>query len=222
MNVDGNTVRLLGVAQLLVFVASFLSEQLLKSAVGAGSISDKLVNISKNLSKMRLSNVFALANSVAIIVLGALFYVVLNDQNQSIALVALGLYLAEAITVAVSKLGAFALMPLSQQFVQAGAPEPSYFQTLGEWLYDGLDRRGYDIHMLFFCLGAVLWYYLLYTSALVPPGLSLWGLVAVSLMTIPMVLVLYDRRFLPLVVVALLYAPYEPVLGLWLLVRGFN
>ena len=32
---------------------------------------------------------------------------------------------AEAITLAVSKIGAYALIPLSQAFVEAGAPEPS-------------------------------------------------------------------------------------------------
>ncbi|KPL18131.1 MAG: hypothetical protein AMJ93_14150 [Anaerolineae bacterium SM23_84] len=222
MNPDANTIRLLGAAQLVVFAASMLSERLLASAVGSGSISDKLVHISNNLAKMRISNLVALVNSLAIIVLAALFYIVLNDQNKIMALVALGFFLAEAITVAVSKMAAYALMPLSQQFVEAGAPEPSHFQALGEWLYHGVDRQGYDIHMLFFCMGGILWYYLLHISGYVPRALSVWGLAAVSLMAIPVVLGLYDRRFLPLMVVAALYAPFELVLGVWLIVKGPN
>jgi hypothetical protein len=222
MNPDANTIRLLGAAQLVVFAASMLSERLLASAVGSGSISDKLVHISNNLAKMRISNLVALVNSLAIIVLAALFYIVLNDQNKIMALVALGFFLAEAITVAVSKMAAYALMPLSQQFVEAGAPESSYFQTLGRFLYHGVDRQGYDIHMLFFCMGGILWYYLLHISGYVPRALSVWGLAAVSLMAIPVVLGLYDRRFLPLMVVAALYAPFELVLGVWLIVKGPN
>jgi len=119
-------------------------------------------------------------------------------------------------------MAAYALMPLSQQFVEAGAPEPSHFQALGEWLYHGVDRQGYDIHMLFFCMGGILWYYLLHISGYVPRALSVWGLAAVSLMAIPVVLGLYDRRFLPLMVVAALYAPFELVLGVWLIVKGPN
>ena len=123
-----NTIRLLGAAQLLVFVASMLSERLLASAVGSGGISDKLVNISNNLTLMRISNLVALVNCLGIVVLGVLFYVALSEDYKIIALVALGSFLAEAITLAVSKLGAYALIPLSQQFVEAGTPDPSYLR----------------------------------------------------------------------------------------------
>jgi hypothetical protein len=175
MDTELNTVRLLGAAQLIVFVASMLSERLLATVVGTGSISDILVNVSKNLTRMRVSNLVALLNCAAIIVLGVLFYIVFREQYRIIALVALGCFLAEAITLAVSKIGAYGLLPLSQQFVEAGAPEPSYFQTVGNFLYHGLDRLGYDVHMLFFCLGGILWYYLLYSSRLAPRALSIWG-----------------------------------------------
>jgi hypothetical protein len=150
------------------------------------------------------------------------FYIVLNEQNKTIALVAFGCFLAEAIMLSVSKLGTFALLPISQDFAQAGAPEPSYLRTMGEFLYKGVDRRGYDIHMLFFCLGGILWYSLLHSSGIVPPALSLWGLVAVCLLAVPILLALFDREYLPAMVLGLPYAPYELVLGIWLIIKGFN
>jgi len=220
MNVEVNTLRFLGAAQLLVFIASLLSDQLLKSVVGSGGIAVILVNISENASRMRISNLIALINSLAIIVLGVLFYAVLSQQNKTLALVALGCFLAEAITLAVSKIGAYALIPLSREFVAAGTPEATHFQSLGNFLYHGVDRRGYDIHMLFFCLGGILWYYLLYSSRLVPRPLALWGLVAICLLAIPVVLVLYRRGSTPLMVLGLPYAPFELVLGVWLIVKG--
>jgi len=222
MNTDMNTIRLLGAAQLVVFVASMLSERLLASVVGSGSISDILVSISENLTRMRISNLVALVNSLGIVVLAVLFYIVFNEQYKIIALVALGCFLAEAITLAVSKIGAYALIPLSQEFVEAGAPEPSYLQTLGDFLYYGVDRRGYDIHMLFFCLGGILWYYLLYRSRYIPQLLSVWGLAAVCLLSIPVLVVLYDRDLTSAMVMGLPYAPYELFLGVWLIVKGFN
>ena len=217
-----NTIRLLGAAQLFVFGASLLSEQLLKSVVGSGSISDTLVNISENLFRMRISNLVALLNCLGIVILGVLFYIVLNEQNKTLALVALGCFLAEGITLAVSKIGAYGLIPLSQEFVTAGAPESSYYQTLGDFLYNGVDRKGYDIHMLFFCIGGILWYYLLYLSGYVPPVLSLWGLAAVCLLSIPVLLALLDLEFLPATLLALPYASFELVLGIWLIVKGIN
>ncbi len=222
MNIDMNTVRLLGAAQLLVFAASMVSERLLISVVGSGSTSDILVNVSKNLNRLRVSNLVALVNSAAILILGVMFYIVFYEKYPIISLVALGCFMAEGITLAMSKIGTYALIPLSQEFVEAGAPEASPYQTLGRFLYNGVDRQGYDIHMWFFCLGGILWYYLLYVSGVVPTALALWGLIAVCLMTIAVLLVLYNPKFSPAMVVGLLYLPYEVVLGVWLIVKGFN
>ena len=222
MNADMNTIKMLGAVQLFVFAAGLVSEQLLKSAVGSGSSSEILVNISENISRMRISNLVALFNSLAIITLGVLFYIVLKEQKSGLALVALGFFAAEGITLAVSKIGTSALVPLSQDFIAAGSPESSYFQTLGDFLYNGVDRRGYDIHMLFFCVGGILWYYLLHISRIVPPALSIWGLVAICLLTIPTVLTLLDLDYLPAMILGLPYAPFELVLGIWLIIKGFN
>jgi hypothetical protein len=160
MNTSKNTIRLLGAAFLIVFVASMLSGSLLSAAIGSGSIADNLVSISNNLTLMRISILVELVTSIGIVVLAALLYLVLHKQNKIIALVALGWWLAEAIILAVSKIGAFALIPLSLEYVEAGAPGASLLLTLGDFFYYGVDRQGWAIHMLFFGLGGILWYYL--------------------------------------------------------------
>jgi len=223
MSTETNIARLLGAAQLVVFIFGIIGGLLGTKAVGSGSISDILVNISNNLTLMRISNLFALVECLVIVVLGVLFYTVFNEQHKIISLVALGCFLAEAITKAVAKIGAYALIPLSQEFVKAGAPESSYFQTLGNFLYYGVDKKGYDIHMLFFVLGGILWYYLFYMSGYLPRWLSGWGLVSICLVSIPVLLGNYDRDFLPAAqILFLTYLPYELVLGVWLIVKGFN
>jgi len=222
MNSDKNTPRLLGAAFLIVFVASMLSGSLLKSAIGSGSISDTLVNISNNLMLMRISILVELVTSIGIIVLAALLYVVLHKQNEIIALVALGWWLAEAITLAVSKIGAFALIPLSQEYVKAGAPDSSYFQTLGDFFYYGFDRQGWAIHMLFFGLGGILWYYLFYRSKYIPRVLSAWGVIAVSLVSINVMLVLFDRNIELQMILLAPYLLFEALIGPWLMVKGIR
>ncbi len=209
MNTDINTVRLLGAAQFIVIVGALITDRLLASTVGSGSISDILVNISKNLTRMRISNLAALGQSLAIVVMGVLYYVVFYKEYKIIALVALGCFLVAAITSAVGKIGANALIPVSQKFVEAGTPEPSYFQTLGDFLYNGVDRRGYDIQMLFTSLGFLLVNYLFYISEYIPRAISIWGLAAICLLIIPTVLALYDREFLPgAMILAIPYAPF--------------
>ena len=220
MNTDKNTPRLLGAAFLFVFAASIISGILLTSVVGSGSISDILVSVSNDLTLMRFSILVGLVTSIGIVVLAVLLYVVLHKQNKIIALAALGWWLAEAIILAVSKIGAFALIPLSLEFVEAGAPESSYFQTLGDFLYHGVLKQGDDIHMLFYCLGGILWFYLFYRSRYIPRVLSVLGLAIESLALIGMVLLLLAVRvemlfFYPIAVL-------ELVVGLWLVIKGIG
>ena len=131
-----NAPRLLGAAYLIVILTSFIGGQLLASVVGSGSMSDILVNISNSPTPVRISILADLFTSLGVIVLAVLLYAVLNKQNKIISLVALGCWLVEAISLATSKIGSLALIPLGQEFVKAGTPQPSYYLTLGEFLYN--------------------------------------------------------------------------------------
>jgi hypothetical protein len=219
---DKNTVRLLGAAFLIVFVASMFSGSLLTSAIGSGSISDILVSVSDDLTLMRISILVELVTSIGIVVLAVLLYIVFNKQNKIIASVALGWWLAEAIILAVSKIGAYALIPLSQEYVKAGAPQSSYFQTLGDFLYYGVDRQGWTMHMLFFCLGGILWYSLFHRSRYIPRVLSAWGVAAVSLVLINVLVVLYDRDVELIMIMLAPYLLFEALIGPWLMIKGIR
>ena len=209
MNPDVNTVRLLGAAQVLVFVSYLITESLQASAVGSGNISDILLSISKRLSLMRISGLAALGQTLVIIALGVLYYVVFYEEYKIIALVALGCFLLAAISLVVGKIGANALIPLSRDFAEAGAPDPSYYQTLGDFLYRGVDKRGIELYALFIALGYLLTTYLLYISRSIPRAISIFGLVALCLALIYQVLQLYERDFFPTAqYLALLYFPY--------------
>ncbi len=209
MNAKLSTVRLLGVAQLIVIIGNLIMDTLLSSAIGSGTISSILLNISGNLTEMRISNLVSLGQTFAIIVLGVLYYVVFFEQHKTVALVSLICFVMAASTIAVSKMATNALIPLSQEFVKAGTPESSIYQALADLLYFGVDRRGNDIHMLFLGLGFLLTNYLFYISREIPRAISTWGIVAICLLLIPTVFVLFDREFVPgAMILALPYAPY--------------
>jgi hypothetical protein len=222
MNANRNIPRFLGAAQLLVALASALSgSTLLAGRIWSGTGSENLANITENLTLMRINILGEQVTSIAIIVLAALLYMAFHNQYKAVALVALGLYWAEAITLAVSRMPAFSLLRLSQDFVGAGTPDSPYFQTLGSIFYQSA-QFGYTLHMLFFCLGAILWYYLFYRSRAIPRVLSVWGLAAICLLSINVLLVLYDPGIGNVWILIAPYAPYELVLGLWLVIKGFN
>jgi hypothetical protein len=219
MTTNRNTARLLGASFLIVAFTSLAGGLLLTAVVRSGGISDILVGISNRLTLMRISILADLVTSLGIIVLAVLLYVVLNKQNKILALVALGCWLTEAIALAISKIGASALIPLSLEFVKAGAPQHSYYQTLAGFLYNGIViQLGQTIELLFYCFGAMLWYSLFYRSRYVPRVISLFGLLAVSVALVGLMVELLGHDVSILVFLPIL--PFELTIGTWLVLRG--
>ena len=223
MNSDKNIPRLLGAAFLIVLVAELVPLWQLSIAPvlkEPSEISNSLVSISNNLMQLRLGILLGLVGSSGgKVVLAALLFVVLHKQNKPVALVAFGWWLLEAIMVAVRHLSISALLPLSQEFVKAGAPDASYFQTLGLSFAGGWDHE-YQAVLLFFSLGGMLWYYLFYKSKFVPRVLSGFGLVAASLASIGAALTILGRDL-----GAIMFGPtalFELSIGLWLVIKGIK
>lgn len=215
---DARVGRFLGVAFLAQFVTS-LAAGALSWPILAGDISAVMVGISNNVVQMRAAIVLDLATCVGIIVMTALLYVMLRGQGRIVALVALVLWLSEVMLTAVSVLGLYALLPLSAEFVKAGAPPTSYYETVGV-AFLGIEQHAYDLTLLFFCLGAFLWYGLFFRSRIVPRALAVWGLLAIPLVLAGTLLMVWDRSLNVSFAIYIPYLPFELVTGLWLLIRG--
>ena len=218
--VDKYTPRLLGAAFLIVIATSLISGLPLAAAIGSGNISDMLVSISNNLTLMHISILGGLLNSVGIVFLAGFLYIVLNKQNRTFALIALGLWLGEAIFYAIMQIGALGLIPLSLNFVKAGTPVDSFYQTLGNFLYNCVYNQGLMIHMWFYCLGGLLWYYLFFRSKYIPRVIPLFGLLAVCLALVGLVLQIFGYNVPIYFSIPLL--PFELIIGAWLMLKGIK
>ena len=212
--------RLLGAAFLFVVAASLAGGLLLKSAAGSGGMADVLASISQNPTLFRVDIIMGMVNSTGIVVLAGLLYVVLRQQSKPLARIALGLWLAEAIFYAIIQIGLLALIPLSSEFVAAGMPAASYYLTLGDFLYNGIYAQGMTLHMWFYCMGGLIWYYLFYRSNYIPRIISLFGLLAVVLGLGSVVFQLLGYEVPILVSLPLL--PFELAIGSWLLFLGIK
>jgi hypothetical protein len=219
MKSDRRLGQYLGTAFLVVFAGSALSGAL-SASVLSGSTAETLENIADNSAQLRWSTMIDLCiTSTGIVVLAALLYTVLRKQNPILALVALGWWLAEAITLAVSTVGAFILIPVSEAYVQAGASASSSQLALGDTLIE-FDRVTWEIHMLFYGLGALVWYSLMYQSRCVPRWLSMWGVLAVGVGLFSSVLFLasdIDWFFMGFPT-----GLFEVVIGVWLIFKGIS
>lgn len=219
MNTVDKASRVLGVAFLLQFVTSFSSGVFLKEAlIVPGSISESLIKIANNPALMRAYILVDMLTALGIIFLGAILFLTLRKRNETIALVALGFYILEAALLAVSRLEAFSLLGMSQAYATSG--QPASLLTMASVALESMNFVGSTLHMLVFCPGGILFYYLLYKSGVVPRALSLWGLITVLPCLVGTLLVVFGYE-----APAFLYVPYMPfelVIGLWILVMGIN
>ncbi len=152
-------------------------------------------------------------------------YPVLKKNNEALALWSVGLRIIEVILWFVSAIGLLALIPLSQEFIKAGTPDASYFQTLGTliqtvrvWTRDVLAVSAWG-------LGALLYNYIFFQTKLIPRWLSGWSIVAILLHLASCLLAIFDIIGVTSPMQIFLLAPsglLELVLAVWLIVKGFN
>ena len=186
---------------------------------------DYLVQVSKNPNQIVMGALFVLTMGLALAMVPVMMFPILKSYNAALAVgyvvfrgaLEAGTYLAFVI-------GWLSLPLISQEFIKASAMEAPFFQALGDLVLKAHDQISHVLAIVFI-LGALMLYYVLYQSKLVPRWLSGWGLLAAIPYFVSGVLGLFT---LPgpmgtiLMVLVLPMAVQEIVLAIWLIVRGFN
>jgi hypothetical protein len=218
MNAVNKTSRILGIAFLLQAISSLTSGLIWNQGlIVPGNINESMINIANNPCLIRIYILGEMITAVGVIFLGAILFVTLRKQNEQIALVALGFYILEGTLLAASKIATFSLLRISQEYVTAG--HPAYLQTIGNLAIEATNY-GMTLLMWAFSLGAILFYYLLDKSRIVPRVLSLWGLITVFPCLIGTLSSMFGYK-LPFAIY-LPYVPFEFVIGVWILVKGIK
>jgi len=204
-----------GAAFLVQFVSSLTAGLLTTSALADG-MPDVLSRIAADPTRIRVFVLLELITGLAIMALAALLFLWLRDTGPAVALVGLVLWCAEALLLMLSMLGVWALL---DRIVAGVDPVSSADTAVGTFAY-GLFQHTRDLDMLLFAVGAVLWYWLLLRSGVVPRWLAVWGLASVTLVLVATLMLVWDRSLQPSVALYAAYVPFELVIGLWLLIRG--
>ncbi len=149
-------------------------------------------------------------------------YPVLKERNVGLALGSVVFRALEAAFYLIGLVCLLSLLTLGQQFTTAGAADRAALQAIGNSLVNVRDHAGL-VAVFAFCVGAFMYYYLLFQSRLIPRWLSGFGIVAIILMLTACVLALFSgNRITSYIPLAAPIAVQEIVLGVWLIVKGFN
>ena len=216
------TATLVGVLYIIGTIAGMLSYAVTGPVLGG---SDFLVNVSTHEIQIITGALFVLIMGLALAMVPVMMFPLLKKYNEALALGYVVFRGAlETVMYIVLAITSLFLVPLSQEYVKAGTPDASYFQTLGAVLLKGHDLIG-PVQTIVFCLGALIFYYVLYQTTLIPRWLSGWGLIAVIPYLAAGLLVLFGF-FGPLstseIVLEFPLALQEMVMAVWLIVKGFN
>lgn len=207
--------RILGFAFLLQFFTSLAGAIILHMGlVVPGDTAATLLHIAARPWLLRVNILDEMVAVAGVIWLGALLYDALRAHGRVSALTAFALYLLEALLGAVSRLAAFPLIALGSQF--AATPSVSLLAEADRALASM--NFAYTLLLLAFCPGALLFYWLLLKSRLVPRALSLWGFITVIPLFFAIALSILGIN-VPFYIVYP-YFPFEFVIGVWILIKG--
>ncbi len=215
MNTSKKTARIVGVLFIIGTVAGILSIS------GAEPLSgpDYLIKASANENQIIIGMVLIFIMGFTLAMVPVMLFPIFNKHNEALALGSVVFRGAlEAVLYIAIVISWLLLLTLSQEYVKAGAPDASYFQTLGALLLEAGVWIEYLLAIVF-SLGALMIYYIFYQSKLIPRWLSVWGLIgAIIYLAVPL-LAMFGS------VLEILYAPLavqEMVFAVWLIVKGFN
>ena len=152
-----------------------------------------------------------LISGAAVVGTAVLMFPILKPHNKNLTL---GYVVCKIIEGVIIIVGGIILLSL---IIKAGASDSS--STL---LLEARHWLGGMISAYIFSIAAYMFYYLLYQSKLIPRFISVWGLIAVTLLLAVNLLGMMGRSPASTIFFALPIILNELFLAIWLIVKGFD
>ena len=157
--------------------------------------------------------------------IGISLYPVLKRHGEALALGAMGFRLIEGALQIVGAVILVALLAVSQEFVKAGSPTDSVFQSAGAAIKTVRDWAANGSAVFPWCAGAFIYYTVFYRTRLIPRWLSVWGLLGLTLFLASAFAAMFgliDLFSPPQMILSLPILVQELVLAVWLIVKGYK
>ena len=217
MNTNRKNALIAGALYLFAIVASIAGGAMIDANLVAP---DGLVRASADRALVALGVILELLNAIAVIGIAALLFPILSKHNQALSLAYLGNRIVEAIVQIVASSIPLALVTLSETHLATGALEATSFQGVGVLAIAARAQLVGTMLGIFFNLGALLFYTVVYQERLLPRFIPIWGFVGVALVLAWNLLEMFGIS--AGIYLAIPIILNEIFLGIWLIVKGFN
>jgi Domain of unknown function (DUF4386) len=204
----------------MLFLAGFLSyglgSGLVNSVVGGSSF---LSTISTHQTVLVFGAFLMLLNCSVDVGKGVLFFPILEKHGRRTAAGYLAAMIVEVVLLAVGVLSLLMIVPLGKQAVDVGQASAGWAQALGSLAVQA-NTMAYQIAEMSLAVGCVFLCWLLLRTRLIPPPLSILGLIGYPILAAGTIAELFAIH-----IGLILTIPgglFELALAFWLLIKGFN
>jgi hypothetical protein len=128
MNSNRKTAAIVGALFLTALVTDLVGGELLERIIHAP---DYLTNVYPSKIQLILGMLLELIAAAAVVGIPVMLFPTLKKYSERIALGYVGFRIIEAVIIAVYVFSVPSLLTLSKEYVRAGSPDASYFQTIG-------------------------------------------------------------------------------------------
>jgi hypothetical protein len=187
--------------------------------------SDYLLKASANANQVLFGALFQFMMTIAYVGFALTLYPILRKYKESLAIGFLSFRIIAAVLNVIGFISLLLLLSLSREFVRAGTPDTSYFQTMGNLLRSGRDFVNHIAMILAISVGSLMFYLLLYQTKLIPRWLSLGGLTGTVFTILASLLVMFHIIDIITTIYIVLNLPLillEVVLAIWFIAKGFD
>jgi hypothetical protein len=196
---------------------------ILSRVSGSGTFLDKAHSIAASETLYRIGLLLGLLGTMSTVLLAIALYVTLKPVDANLAMTALLFRLAESAIGGVAIVFSFVNLQIYLEAIHASAFDAGQLGALAD-LVSRTSAVGINISVIFFSVGSTIFFYLFLRSNYIPRFLALWGVLGSLLCMAAFIgnLLLPQSSDALLGIGALPIGIAEPVLGLWLLIRGIN
>jgi hypothetical protein len=222
MNSNKKTSKIVGVLFILAAVTAVMGLNLYDPILNGP---DYLRKGSEHANQVIVGAVMELILVVSAVGTATAMFPLLRKYNETIALWHVCFRFLEAIIITVGVISVLSLLTLSQEYVAAGAPDPTSYHSSGiilKAIHDWTFLLG-PLFML--GINTVMYSYIFYKTRLVPRFISLLGMAGALSVFVCSFFVMFG--IFPQIsfwgaILAVPVAAYEMILAVWLIVKGFN
>lgn len=220
MILDKNLIKWAGILLLVQMSTAILSYSVILDPILFGT-KDFLPEVASHANQVKIAALLDFTTTLVYFAFAIMLFPILERYSKRIALWFAGIRLSEFVTLTISGIFLLTLVSISNSYVEASS-QTSMLGILGRQILHARTHTQ-NLNLLAYCFGTIMFFYLLFTSRLVPRFISIWGMIGVLGIFTEIMLSIFGYSSGSLVyILGLPMGLNELFLGIWLIVKGFN